>query len=81
MGGARRVRYRHLRRTVIAVLATVAFVLLFGMPTRALLNAEPTRRMAVRWIERIARGYGATGRARAIPGDLLNPSVGPRAYS
>jgi len=53
------VRYRHLRRTVIAVLATVAFVLIFGLVIRAVLEAEPTRRTAIRWIERAAAGYGA----------------------
>ena len=58
MGGEGRVRYRHLRRTVIAVLATVAFVLLFGLMIRAILEAGPIRRMAVRWIEQVAGGYG-----------------------
>ncbi len=59
MGGARRVRYRHLKRTVIAVLATVAFVLLFGLVIRTILEAPPTRRMAINWLEQLARGYGA----------------------
>ena len=52
-------RYRHLRRTVIAVLATVAFFLLFGLAVRAVFQAEATRRLAQRWLEESAADYGA----------------------
>ena len=62
-------RYRHLRRTVIAVLATVAFVLIFGLLIRAVLDAETTRRAAIRWIERLAASYGA----EVEVGDVLKP--------
>jgi hypothetical protein len=53
------VRYRHLKRTVIAVLATIVFILIFGLAVRAILEAEPTRRLAQRWIEETAAGFGA----------------------
>jgi len=58
MGGARRVRYRHLKRTVTAVLAAIAFVLVFGVLLRFFLEAEPTRRMARRWLEEVAADRG-----------------------
>ncbi len=81
MGGEGRVRYRHLRRTVIAVLATVAFVLLFGLLIRAILEAEPTRRMAVRWIERVAGGYGAELEIDDLHWGILPPGVRLRGVS
>ena len=81
MGGEGRVRYRHLRRTVIAVLATVAFVLLFGLLIRAVLEAESTRRMAVRWIERIAGGYGAELSINDLHWGILPPGVRLRGVS
>ena len=81
MGGEGRVRYRHLRRTVIAVLATVAFVLLFGLLIRAILEAEPTRRMAVRWIERVAGGYGAKLEIDDLHWGILPPGVRLRGVS
>jgi len=70
------VRYRHLRRTVIAVLATVAFVLIFGLVIRAVLEAEPTRRTAIRWIERAAAGYGAEIEIGDLHWSVLPPGVG-----
>ena len=68
-------RYRHLRRTVIAVLATVAFVLIFGLLTRAVLEAGPTRRTAIRWIERAAAGYGAEIEIADLHWSVLPPGV------
>ncbi len=68
-------RYRHLRRTVIAVLATVAFVLVFGLLIRAVLEAEPTRRTAIRWIERAAAGYGAEIEIGDLHWSVLPPGV------
>ncbi len=68
-------RYRHLKRTVIAVLATVAFVLIFGLLIRAILVAEPTRRTAIRWIERLAAGYGAEVEIGDLQWSVLNPGV------
>ena len=54
MGRTRRLRYRHLRRTIIAVLATVAAFLLLALIARMLLTAGPTRRLARVWIEAVA---------------------------
>jgi len=54
MGRTRRLRYRHLRRTIIAVLATVAAFLLVVLIARMLLSAGPTRRLAREWIQAVA---------------------------
>jgi len=54
MGRTRRLRYRHLRRTIIAVLATVAAFLLVVLIGRMLLTAGPTRRLAREWIQAVA---------------------------
>jgi hypothetical protein len=69
------VRYRHLRRTVIAVLASTAFLLLFGLLVRAALEAEPTRRLAVRWIEQVATGYGAELEIGDLHWSVLPPGL------
>ncbi len=68
-------RYRHLRRTVIAVLATVAFILIFGLVIRAVLEAEPTRRAAIRWIERLAADSGAEIEIGDFHWSVLPPGV------
>jgi autotransporter translocation and assembly factor TamB len=44
---------------VIAVLATIAFLLIFGLLVRAVLEAEPTRRLAQKWLEETAADLGA----------------------
>jgi len=75
MGGAGRVRYRHLRRTVIAVLATIAFLLIFALAVRAVLEAEPTRRLAQSWIEETAAGYGAELEIGDLHWGLLPPGL------
>jgi autotransporter translocation and assembly factor TamB len=75
MGGAGRVRYRHLRRTVIAVLATIAFVLIFALAVRAVLEAEPTRRFAQSWLEETAAGYGAELEIGDLHWGLLPPGL------
>ena len=54
MGRTGRLRYRHLRRTIIAVLATVAAFLLIALIARMLLTAGPTRRLARGWIQAVA---------------------------
>jgi hypothetical protein len=69
------VRYRHLRRTVIAVLATIAFLLLFGLVVRAIFEAEPTRRLARRWLEETATGYGAELEIGDLHWGLLPPRL------
>ena len=68
-------RYRHLKRTVIAVLATIALVLVFGLATRAVLEAGPTRRAAIRWIESLAGGYGAHVEIGDLHWSILPPGV------
>ena len=68
-------RYRHLRRTVIAVLATIAFLLIFALAVRAVLEAEPTRRLARSWIEETAAGYGADLEIGDLHWGLLPPGL------
>ncbi|MFC2144677.1 hypothetical protein ACFLQM_03210, partial [Acidobacteriota bacterium] len=68
-------RYRHLRRTVIAVLATIAFLLIFALAVRAVLEAEPTRRLARSWIEETAAGYGAELEIGDLHWGLLPPGL------
>jgi len=75
MGGAGRVRYRHLRRTVIAVLATIAFLLIFALAARAVLEAEPTRRLARSWLVGTAAGYGAELEIGDLHWGLLPPGL------
>jgi hypothetical protein len=60
---------------VIAVLATVAFILLFGLAVRAIFEAEPTRRLARRWLEETAAGYGAELEIGELHWGLLPPSL------
>ncbi len=68
-------RYRHLKRTVIAVLATMAFVLLFGLVVRAILNAPPTRRMAINWLVQLSSKYGAELEIGNLDWGILPPSL------
>jgi hypothetical protein len=75
------VRYRHLKRTVIAVLATVAFILIFGLAVRAVLEAEPTRRLAQRWLEETATGLGAELEIGDLHWGLLPPGLRLRNVS
>ncbi len=75
MGGAGRVRYRHLKRTVIAVLATIAFLLVFGLVVRAALEAEPTRNLARKWIEETVIDLGAEIEIGDLHWGLLPPSI------
>ena len=58
MGGAGRVRYRHLRRTVIAVLAAVAFVLTLGLLVRFILKSDAVQESTLRWMKDIAASRG-----------------------
>ncbi len=55
MGRTGRLRYLHLRRTIIAVLATVAAFLLIGLIARMLLTSGPVRRLARGWIAAVAQ--------------------------
>ncbi|MCU0302610.1 MAG: translocation/assembly module TamB domain-containing protein [Thermoanaerobaculales bacterium] len=75
MGRARRLRYRHLRRTVIAVLATVAALLLVASVAHLLLTAGPTRRLARNWIEGAAARRGLTLEIEDLGWAFLPPRV------
>ena len=75
MGRARRLRYRHLRRTIIAVLATIAAVLLFALIGRMLLTAGPTRRLARNWIETVARQQEVSLEIQDLSWGFLPPQV------
>ena len=68
-------RYRHLRRTVIAVLATIAFLLIFALAVRAVLDAEPTRRLARHWLVETANGYGVELEIGDLHWGLLPPGL------
>ncbi len=68
-------RYRHLRRTVIAVLAAIAFLLLFGLAVRAVLETETTRRLARRWLEQTAAGFGAELNIGDLHWGILPPGL------
>jgi hypothetical protein len=57
------------------VLATTAFALLLGLLVRAVLNAGPTRRAAIRWIEDSARAYGAEIEVADLHWGLLPPEL------
>jgi len=58
MGRTGRLRYLHLRRTIIAVLATIAAFLLFGLIARMLLTSGPVRRLTRGWIIAVADSRG-----------------------
>jgi hypothetical protein len=60
---------------VIAVLATIAFLLIFALAVRAVLEAEPTRRFARRWLEETAAGYGAELEIGDLHWGLLPPGL------
>jgi hypothetical protein len=60
---------------VIAVLATIAFLLIFGLAVRAVLEAEPTRRLARSWLVGAAAGYGAEVEIGDLHWGLLPPGL------
>ena len=66
-------RYRHLRRTVIAVLAAVAFVLLIGLMVQKVLDSTLFRRAALRWIEGAAATRGFDLNIAQAEWDILPP--------
>jgi len=75
MGRARRLRYRHLRRTIIAVLATVAAFLLVALIGRMLLTAGPTRRLARNWVVAVAEQRGFDLEIEDLSWGFLPPRV------
>jgi autotransporter translocation and assembly factor TamB len=60
---------------VIAVLATIAFLLIFALAVRAVLEAEPTRRLARSWLVETAAGYGAELEIGDLHWGLLPPGL------
>jgi len=67
------VRYRHLRRTVIAVLAAVALVLLIALIAQKVLDSRLFRHAAVRWIENAAANRGFDLQVDEVEWDVLPP--------
>lgn len=68
-------RYRHLRRTAIAVLAAVAFLLVVLSLLAVLLSGDPARRVAAAWLERNARARGVDLDIGDLRWGLLPPRV------
>jgi len=70
------VRYRHLRRTTIAVLATVAFLLLLALGAARLLTSARVRAAVARWgAGRIEAATGAKVHVEQLQWGLFPPRV------
>jgi len=70
------VRYRHLRRTIIATLATVALVLILGAVAVQILKAPSARLRAARWIsQRLTATTGARVTVQDLQWGLLPPRL------
>jgi len=67
------VRYRHLRRTAVAVLAAVAFVLLLALLVGRVLSSPKVRTTVAGWIERAAREQGLELEVGSLSWGLLPP--------
>ena len=68
-------RYRHLRRTAIAVLAAVAFVLLLGLLVRQLLNTSQVRDKVTDWAERLAAERGLDLQIATMQWGVMPPRI------
>lgn len=69
-------RYRHLRRTTIAVLATVAILLLVALGVERLLTSAGVRTAAARWLsQRLTGTTGAELKVESLDWGLLPPRV------
>lgn len=66
-------RYRHLRRTAIAVLAAVAFVLLLALLVGRTLNSSRVRTTVAGWLERATREQGLGLEVGSLSWGLLPP--------
>lgn len=75
MGRARRLRYRHLRRTVIAGLITAAVMLATAVGVVRLLESGPAQRLAIRWLEALADRGGISLDVGAVEWELLPPRI------
>ncbi len=68
-------RYRHLRRTVIAVLAAIAFFLTVAMVARHVLDSAAVRNGAIRTIQRVAAARGIDLAIEDLRWELFPPRV------
>ena len=59
-------RYRHLRRTVIAVLAAIAFALGLVLLAKRTLETPYFRRATIRWLEQAADAHRAVEEGHTI---------------
>jgi len=75
MGRARRLRYRHLRRTTIAVLAVTAAAVLVVVGLQQLLATGPVQRLAIRWAERLADRSGVSLDVGTLSWEALPPRM------
>lgn len=75
MGRARRLRYRHLRRTTIAVLAVTAAAVLVVVGLQRLLETASAQRLTIRWVEALADRAGVSLDVGSLSWDLLPPRV------
>lgn len=75
MGRARRLRYRHLRRTAIAVLVTVAIVLAAAVGMLRLLASAPVERFVIHRLEGVAERAGVMLDVGSLEWELLPPRV------
>jgi len=69
------VRYRHLRRTAIAVLAAVAFVLLIAVLLGRALNSSRVRTFVASWLEGVAEDRGLSLEVGSLSWGALPPRV------
>lgn len=75
MGRTGRLRYLHLRRTIIAVLATIAAFLLVGLFVRTLLTSGPVRRLARGWIVAVADTGGVDLEIEDLSWGFIPPTI------
>ncbi|HOC43140.1 MAG TPA: translocation/assembly module TamB domain-containing protein [Thermoanaerobaculales bacterium] len=68
-------RYRHLRRTAIAVLAAVAFVLILALLAGRALNSLKVRTAVAGWLESAARGQGVELELGSLSWGIVPPRV------
>jgi len=67
------VRYRHLRRTAIAVLAAMAFVLLIALLLGRVLNSSRVRTSVASWLEGVADDRGLSLEVGSLSWGALPP--------
>lgn len=78
MGRTKSLRYRHLRRTVIAVLAAVAFLLVMGRIGWRILHSRSVERTVVAWVEATAEAAGVAVEIEGLGWGVMPPSLSLR---